>query len=723
MTNEGVRRVALVLLAWASAGLPGRAQEEDPAPAGEPGLWFAYQEVVELSDLLDVCVAALDLPLEYPEGTLSGSVTLRSGPGMTTEELWAVTNRHLARKELACIQAPDEEVLSIVRLQDAATLARIEPDGLASARAGYVKVLRSLRRASPTEVAAALESVLEGDGIRITPLETTGHVLLAALRPRVGEALEIVEAIDGVPHTVVETVATEHVASTSLVSLIERVREAQKLAGDPTPLGSLLANPGSNAIVVVAPESEIPSWRELIARFDHAETPITGHYRPYRFGLGETAKLIEEAVLSRGRAEGSGVREAIVQDELTGTLIVTATFSQHQEIDELLERLEATPPESRRALRAFPVKHRDVDELLELLSGLLEGDVLDARSEPSEPSPERPDGVGGRLPVEAGTRRVVSRADANGLGVTLSTDAATSRILGVGPPRLLDQVGELIAQLDERGPQVLVEAMIVSLTEAQTRDLGVELQKGLTDGTALFRLQSLFGLGVPDPGVTSLPPIAGSGFSSVVVDPGDFSALLRALETVNDGRTLTVPRVLVNTGEEANLDSILQTPYTTTSLSTTTTVTSFGGTLDAGTSIVVRPQITEGDMLLVDYSVALSSFVGESADPAVPPPRQETSLASVASIPDGYAVILGGLEIESEAEGASKTPLLADIPLIGTLFENRSTTSSRSRFFVFLRCSVMRAQDFEDLRFVSRRDLANAGVHTGAPDVRPLIMR
>ena len=217
--------------------------------------------------------------------------------------------------------------------------------------------------------------------------------------------------------------------------------------------------------------------------------------------------------------------------------------------------------------------------------------------------------------------------------------------------------------------------------------------------------------------------VPGTGFTSVVLEPGSFSGVVRALATVNDGRSLTIPKVLVNNNEQANLNSILQTPYTSTSLSTSTSITSFGGTLDAGTTIAVRPQITEGDMLLLDYSVSLSSFVGESADASVPPPRQETSLASVASVPDGYAVIIGGLEIETEGESTSKLPLLGDIPLLGSLFRSESNSNSRSRFFVFLRCSVMRSSMFEDLKYVSRRDLKEADVDSGIPEVRPLIMR
>jgi type II secretory pathway component GspD/PulD (secretin) len=110
-------------------------------------------------------------------------------------------------------------------------------------------------------------------------------------------------------------------------------------------------------------------------------------------------------------------------------------------------------------------------------------------------------------------------------------------------------------------------------------------------------------------------------------------------------------------------------------------------------------------------------------DPALPPPRQENSLSSIATVPDGFAVAVGGLELETESDTVSKVPLLGDIPWLGALFQNRSQTRSKSRFFVFLRCSVMRGTTFEELRYLSDVDLAAAGIDDGLPELEPRIIR
>ena len=335
--------------------------------------------------------------------------------------------------------------------------------------------------------------------------------------------------------------------------------------------------------------------------------------------------------------------------------------------------------------------------------------------------------LGHALEAEGGFTRL-THGEAVSLGMVAMLRAG--RALGATPVeeadrvvRLLDKLGLLIEELDVRHHQVLVETLVVALTEDQSRDLGVELRATGSSDETLFQLASLFGLGAPDPRSTILPALQGSGFAGVILDPGDFSAAVRALETINQGRSLTTPKVIVNNNETATLDSVLQTPFASTNASDTVATTSFGGTFDAGTSISIQPQVTEGDQIVLDYSVSLSRFTGDSVDPTLPPPRQENKLESVVTVPDGHTVVIGGLEIESAIEGSSRVPLLGDLPIVGQLFRSDSRTLQKSRFFVFIRCSVLRSKSFEDLKYLSRADLETAGLKRDGPRLDPIIIR
>jgi type II secretory pathway component GspD/PulD (secretin) len=61
--------------------------------------------------------------------------------------------------------------------------------------------------------------------------------------------------------------------------------------------------------------------------------------------------------------------------------------------------------------------------------------------------------------------------------------------------------------------------------------------------------------------------------------------------------------------------------------------------------------------------------------------------------------------------------------LLGKLFQSSSKTRTKNRFFVFLRCTVMRSEGFEDLKYRSRVDLDEVDLEDGWPVLEPLVIR
>lgn len=214
----------------------------------------------------------------------------------------------------------------------------------------------------------------------------------------------------------------------------------------------------------------------------------------------------------------------------------------------------------------------------------------------------------------------------------------------------------------------------------------------------------------------------GAGGTGTVLAPEDFALVVRALEGVNRGRSLSQPRVLVGNGQQASLNSTLGQPVTSVNASDTVATTSFAGFSDAGTQVSITPRITAGDHLLLEYSITLSAFVGESPGAGVPPPRQQNSLQSVVSIPDGYTVVVGGIELVTQGESESRVPLLGSIPVVREAFRSRAWNDNRQRFFVFIRAEIDRGRSFEGLRYVSDEAMAEAGVE-GWPVVEPRVIR
>ncbi|UYV13691.1 MAG: hypothetical protein NCW75_05250 [Phycisphaera sp.] len=496
-------------------------------------------------------------------------------------------------------------------------------------------------------------------------------------------------------------------------ALMSAVQPLLSAGGSMTRLGE------SNRVIVADLRDRVGRVASLMRTLD-VRTTVTRSYEPRVFSPGEVGEAVQRLI-------GEEVR--VVADELTGTLLVEATVTQHEAIAALVERLDAETSAARLSTRTITVRHRPVEEIVSLVNRLLGAGAAGQPDQVAETTSTTT-----RLPPEAPTAAERARQrggeqtsgggviQIDGLTVSLVADEATSRILAIGPPGVLDKVQDLVRELDVRQPQVMLDVTMVSLTEGETFDLGVELEKIEIAGDIRIRLASLFGLssGSADGGRDAGN---GAGFTGVVLDPGDFAVVVRALETVNQGRSLSLPRVLVDNAATATLDAVREEPFVSTNASDTVATTSFGGSASAGTQITVTPRIAEGDHLLLEYAISLSQFVGESSSSAVPPPRQENSITSIATIPDGHAIVLGGLETMNEGEATSQVPLLGDIPWLGELFKNRSRSRGRTKFYVFIRPTITRGDGFEYLKYVSQ-DMAEAlGVDDGFPVVKPRVIR
>lgn len=720
--------------------------------------------------MVDLSAERLGLSIDYDASEIKGTITIRAAEPFMDAELWELTNRVLASRGFASVELPGSRgrMLSIVKLADAPGLGRFE-ETTRDHIAGYVSIVIRINHQPVKSIVDAVKLVLSKPSGSVTDVGLGGLVLIGDLKPKVDEAIRLIEMLD-VPsrQTLIEKIDAEFVGPTSLAALVSAAAAARDAVAGAAAKGKVIASPESNAIVLICPPDEADFWRGLVVRFDQRETVVTKTYSPRHFGVVEVGKLIEQASRDAKEASqrGSSDQWRLVVDELTNTLIITGTPSEHERVAAIIDRLDSVPIEARRPLKTFEIRNRSVKDIVEVLTRLMEAGVLEGAQEttsmqPPPPGearsveriPAPPSAVGG-----SGISRATSELTASpdqaptlrGSGVagvtnnrfqgpipatssskptntpqaplTLAADEGTNILIAVGEPRLLAQLSDLIRRLDVRQPQVMLEVMMVNLSESDTLDLGAELKKIEVSGSTTISLSSLFGLGTPASGIPPSIP-AGRGFSGVVLSPGDFSVVIRALQTLNNGRTLSLPKVLVNNNQQATLDSVLQQPFVSTNASDTVATTSFGGTDNAGTVITIKPQIAEGDHLILEYTITLSSFVGEAADPSIPPPKQSNNLSSVVTIPDGYTVVVGGLELSNEADAISQVPLLGSVPLLGEAFKNRSVSQNKSRFFVFIHSEVLRHENFEDLKYLSDVDAARLGIDDDWPDVEPRVIK
>ncbi len=815
-----------------------------PAPAVDVHN-VLLQGQMELARLVDLAAKQSGVPVEYDASVVKGSVTLRIERALSDEELWALVNKLLASRGFTTVLSPGSEVVSVVKLADAAGVSRVSVaagagdvggaggagegskaggvlevgDAIPVSIVGFQSIVVRLRHRSPKDVIEPVGRLLSkpgGQAVALTdeavregprpaaatgganggatfpslPASAGGLLMLSDLVPRLEQAMGLLRTMDApAAGALIVSVPVASVAPDALATLVmqlaqkrEQVSGASGLggggAGGRVP-GEVIASTTEQAVLIVSPPERVEFWKGLIAQLDRQERRATESYSSLNYGAKELAAIIERTVPSLAaaastderlaspdspevkepaREAGSSTRSTITIDDRTGTLLIAATPSEHEAIRALIERLDSSPGARRTQVRSFPIRNRSVTDLVPILQQLMRAelgdDALNADGTDIT-SPRRPGETRAPLPpvtADDARRRDPTNAwrsptsnpstndawpassSARGAGerwdrerfdraptappITFTADNATNTLLAMGEPRLLEQLESLIKQLDVRQPQVMLEVLLVSLTDSQTLDLGLELEKLDLDGDIQLRLSSLFGLSSRS-GAGQVTA-GGAGGTGVVLRPGDFSVVLRALQTLNKGRSLSMPMVLVTNNEQATLDSTLEQPFaSTTSPSNSNSTTSFGGSLPAGTQISIKPQIADADQLTLDYQLSLSSFAGAASSPNLPPPRQQNRVQSIATIPDGHVVVVGGIELQTDGKASSQVPLLGDLPVIGEAFKTRSKNSGKQRFYVFIRANVLRERGFEDLKYMSEVRTKETGVDDGWPKVEP----
>ncbi|MFG0243475.1 MAG: secretin N-terminal domain-containing protein [Phycisphaerales bacterium JB054] len=675
----------------------------NPCRGQVDGSQVELAETVELARLVDLAAQRADVNIEY-DTKLIGSVTLRLNDEVSDTELWDLANRLLAARGFTTVRMGDGDTLSVVPLSAAAGLARLEaPAEQAVVPAGFRAVLVPVRARRPEDAVAALKPILSSSGTVIAIAESRS-VIVADLAPRVEAALRAVDALEaGAAALAPAEIPLENLPASRMVTLLSQIAAKRAAAGAAPLRGEVLAGTDDRSLLVVAPADEVGRWRDLVGQLDKREAVETVTYTPHAFALKEVAASVERLV-------GGDERFRVVADDLTGTLLVTASTAQHERVRALLDRLAEAPEAARRPTRTFKLKNRDAEEVLGVVQSLIASGVLGLAQ-----------ASGGIAPSDALADTSPAAAPDS---MQLTSDPATNSIIAIGEVQELQRLEQLLRDLDVRRPQVLLEVLIISLSESDALDLGVEIEAAINGpNDTVAKLASLFGLSSTGAGSAGIEGNRGAGFTGIVLNPGDFSVVLRALKSLNEGRSLSMPKVLVASNEQASINSVLEQPYTTLNASDTVATTSFGGSSNAGTEVSVTPQIAEGDHLRLEYQVSLSAFVGEAADPSVPPPRQQNSIDSVATIPDGYTIAVGGIELTTEGYSETGIPLLSDVPILGEAFKNRSKSSSRMRFYVFIRPTILRDRDFEDLKYLSDRDVADTGIDDGWPVPEPRLIR
>uniref|UniRef100_UPI002361C268 type II secretion system secretin GspD n=1 Tax=Pseudomonas asplenii TaxID=53407 RepID=UPI002361C268 len=289
-------------------------------------------------------------------------------------------------------------------------------------------------------------------------------------------------------------------------------------------------------------------------------------------------------------------------------------------------------------------------------------------------------------------------------GVTIQADATTNTLLISAPEPLYRSLREVIDQLDQRRAQVVIESLIVEVSEDEANEFGVQWQSGNLGGSGVFAGANLGGAGIVTTAKNSIDALP-QGLSVGVVRgsvniPGvgqvmDLKVLARALKSKGGSNVLSTPNLLTLDNEVASIFVGQTIPFVSGSYVTNGSSSSNNPfqTIqreEVGLKLNVRPQISEGGTVKLDVYQEVSSVDDRATATAAGTVTKKRAIDTSILLDDGQIMVMGGLLQDGYSQSNDGVPLLSSIPGIGALFRHERRDSNKTNLMVFLRPYIIR---------------------------------
>ena len=269
----------------------------------------------------------------------------------------------------------------------------------------------------------------------------------------------------------------------------------------------------------------------------------------------------------------------------------------------------------------------------------------------------------------------------------LKVDDATNAIIFNGSPGEAEVIRKTLAELDVPYQQISLEAQVVALNKNVSKDLGIDWSwSGLPAKTE--RDTTTTGTTTDTTITREYPGVIRFGRNPEGI-PYEFTfqAKLSALVSKGDARILAKPNITTIDGKEANIligDRIPVLVDRTENGKTTTTIEY----VDAGIKLKYTPRINADGQItaVVHTEVSTPTLVPEMKAYRITTREAETNVR----MQDGETMVIGGLIGSEESGGKNRVPFLADLPILGKLFESVHKTKTETEVIIFLTARIVK---------------------------------
>ncbi len=294
-------------------------------------------------------------------------------------------------------------------------------------------------------------------------------------------------------------------------------------------------------------------------------------------------------------------------------------------------------------------------------------------------------------------------------------DERTNTLIVKDTEQVISEIRRTLKKLDIPIRQVMISSRIVIAQDEFTKELGSRFgvtkaatnSDGFAATTGTFQgADTIASSGISNLGTTgqatpfTIPSganaadrlnvnlsTAGAAAGSLAFAVLSGSSLIdleiSALQAENEGEVISSPRVVTADRHEAHIEQGVEIPYLSASSSGATQVEFKKAVL----SIVVTPQITPDDRVIMDLSVT-NDTVGDIF--AGIPSIDTREVGTQVLVNNGDTVVLGGIYQQITRDEVDKVPFLGDIPLIGYFFRHTLESDERRELLIFVTPKILK---------------------------------
>ena len=382
---------------------------------------------------------------------------------------------------------------------------------------------------------------------------------------------------------------------------------------------------------------------------------------------------------------------SLISYAATNSIIVTDPAHNIRKIESLIAALDVPAQEGKGKISVYPLHNADAEDISKVLTSLI-----------------------ARLPATTGTQAQQPAGTATILEGTVSVaaDKATNTLVIVGSPGDYDTIRDLIQKLDIPRRQVYVEAAIIEMSLTKQKELDFEFQSyntnGAIGGTNFGNIGNV---------ITSGPSaLANLNGLNVGLVKGTYTykgteylnvgALMHALQSDGEVNILSMPNIMVTDNQKAEIMAGENIPVITgqvQSASTGSATTNSVERKDVGVILKLTPQIMSDDSVRLDLYMEISdvtTIAGVDANVSGPSTSKRAVTTSVV-VRHGETMVIGGLIRDNVNASMSKVPFLADIPLIGWLFQYNTAKVEKTNLMILITPYIIKNE--EDANSITKR--------------------